>query len=62
LEPHDSFAELIEVKGGLGRVLEHFIPNLRAEIASGVKHDWKVELHKEEDILKAILEKLKRLK
>ena len=43
-------------------VLENFIPNLRAEIASGVKHDWKVELHKEEDILKAILEKLKRLK
>jgi hypothetical protein len=43
-------------------VLEHFIPNLRAEIASGVKHDWKVELHKEEDILKAILEKLKGLK
>jgi len=43
-------------------VLENFIPNLRAEIASGVKHDWKVELHKEEDILKAILEKLKGLK
>ena len=43
-------------------VLENFIPNLRAEIASGVKHDWKVALHKEEDILKAILEKLKGLK
>ncbi len=43
-------------------VLENFIPNLRAEIASGVKHDWKVELHKEEDILKKILEKLKGLK
>ena len=42
-------------------VLENFIPNLRAEIASGVKHDWKVELHKEEDILKAILEKLNGL-
>ncbi len=42
-------------------VLENFIPNLRSEIASGVKHDWKVELHKEEDILKAILEKLKGL-
>ena len=43
-------------------LLEKYIPNLRAEIASGVKHDWKVEMHKEEDILKAILEKLKELK
>lgn len=43
-------------------VIENFIPNLRAEIASGVKHDWKVEMHKEEDTLKVILEKLKGLK
>ncbi|GBD95585.1 hypothetical protein BMS3Abin06_00457 [bacterium BMS3Abin06] len=43
-------------------MLENFIPNLRAEIASGVKHDWKVKLHEEEDILKVVLEKLKGLK
>jgi len=40
-------------------VLENFIPDLRAEIASGVKHDWKIELKNEEAVLKAILEKLK---
>ena len=43
-------------------VLENFIPDLRSEIASGVKHDWKIKLHEEEDILKEILEKLKKLK
>lgn len=39
--------------------LENFIPELRAEIASGVKHDWKVELKDEEAVLKGILERLK---
>ncbi len=43
-------------------VLENSIPELRAEIASGVKHDWRVELKNEEEILKGILEKLKGLK
>ncbi len=43
-------------------VLENFIPDLRAQIASGVKHDWKVKLHEEEEILKAVLEKLKASK
>lgn len=43
-------------------LLENYIPNLRAEIASGVKHDWKIAMHKEEDTLKAVLEKLKELK
>ena len=42
-------------------VLEHFIPELRGEIASGVKHDWKVELKKEKDVLTDILGKLKNL-
>jgi hypothetical protein len=51
-----------EEKDKLILVLENFIPNLRAEIASGVKHDWKVEMHREEDILKTLLEKLKGLK
>jgi len=43
-------------------VLENFIPDLRVQIASGVKHDWRVKLHEEEEILKVILEKLKALK
>jgi len=42
-------------------VLEHFIPELRGEIASGVKHDWKIEMKKERDILTDILGKLKNL-
>ncbi|GBE39715.1 hypothetical protein BMS3Bbin08_02346 [bacterium BMS3Bbin08] len=49
-------------KDMLVMVLENFIPDLRAEIASGVKHEWKIKMHKEEDILKEVLEKLKGLK
>ena len=41
--------------------LENVIPELRGEIASGVKHDWKVELKKEEEILKVLLERLKTI-
>jgi hypothetical protein len=43
-------------------VLERFIPELRGEIASGVKHDWKMEMKKERDILNGILVKLKDMK
>lgn len=39
--------------------LENFIPELRAEIASGVRHDWKIELKDEEALLKGVLERLK---
>jgi hypothetical protein len=39
-------------------VLKDYIPELRGEIASGVKHDFKVELKEEEAVLKGILEKL----
>ena len=42
-------------------VLEYFIPELREEIASGVKHDWKVELKQEKQLLQDILERLKHL-
>jgi hypothetical protein len=42
-------------------VLEHFIPELRGEIASGVKHDWKIQMKKEKNILTDVLEKLKNL-
>lgn len=40
-------------------VLENYLPELRGEIASGVRHDWKIELKAEEVVLKAGIEKLK---
>jgi hypothetical protein len=43
-------------------VLKDYIPELRGEIASGVKHDLKQELKEEEAVLKGILEKLNALK
>jgi hypothetical protein len=43
-------------------VLKDYIPELRGEIASGAKHDFKVELKEEEAVLKGILEKLQALK
>jgi hypothetical protein len=39
-------------------VLKDYIPELRGEIASGAKHDFKLELKDEETVLKGILEKL----
>ena len=39
-------------------VLKDYIPELRGEIASGAKHDFKMELKEEEAVLKGILEKL----
>jgi len=46
----------------LAGVLKDYIPELRGEIASGVKHDFKLELKEEEAVLKGILEKLQALK
>ena len=46
-------------KESLLTVLENVIPELRAEIASGVRHDWKLEMKTEETVLKGILERLK---
>ncbi|MCL5022558.1 MAG: hypothetical protein M1497_04180 [Nitrospirae bacterium] len=43
-------------------VLKDYIPELRGEIASGAKHDFKMELKDEEAVLKGILEKLQALK
>ena len=43
-------------------VLKDYIPELRGEIASGVKHDLKLELKEEEAVLKGILEKINALK
>ena len=43
-------------------VLKDYIPELRGEIASGVKHDLKQELKEEEAVLRGLLEKLNALK
>jgi len=43
-------------------VLNDYIPELRGEIASGGKHDFKEELKEEEEVLKVIREKLIALK
>jgi hypothetical protein len=49
-------------KNALLEVLNDYIPELRGEIASGGKHEFKEELKVEEAVLKAIREKLKSLK
>jgi|GEM_PF-1618035 len=49
-------------KNALVEVLKDYIPELRGEIASGGKHEFKEELKDEEATLKGILEKLKALK
>lgn len=54
---HVDFSDI--EKNTLVSVLERFIPELRGEIASGAKHDWKVEMKKDRDILNSVLVKLK---
>ena len=49
-------------KNALLEVLNDYIPELRGEIASGGKHEFKEELKTEEAVLKAIRDKLKALK
>ena len=49
-------------KNMLVGVLKDYIPELWGEIASGVKHDFKLELKEEEDVLKGIMEKLNGFK
>ena len=49
-------------KNALIEVLKDYIPELRGEIASGGKHNFKEELKVEEAVLKAIVEKLNALK
>ena len=48
--------------GKCRRWVKDYIPELRGEIASGAKHDFKLELKEEEAVLKGILEKLQALK
>ena len=49
-------------KDALIVVLKDYIPELRGEIASGGKHEFKEELKEEETVLKGILDKLNVLK
>jgi hypothetical protein len=52
--------ELTEEEGKIVRhALEVYVSNLREEITKTEKHEWKVGLHNEEDILKEVIEKLK---
>ncbi len=46
-------------KTSLVSVLERYLPELRGEIASGVKHDWKVQMKEEKETLNSILLRLK---
>jgi hypothetical protein len=46
-------------KTSLVSVLERYLPELRGEIASGVKHDWKVQMKEEKETLNSILQRLK---
>jgi hypothetical protein len=39
--------------------LEVYLSNLRAEIVKTEKHEWKAGLHKEQEALETVLEKLK---
>jgi hypothetical protein len=58
----DMNLELTEKeKNALLEVLNDYIPELRGEIASGGKHEFKEELKIEEAVLKAIRDKLKAL-
>jgi hypothetical protein len=49
-------------KNALVAVLKDYLPELRGEIASGGKHEFKEELKEEEVVLKGILDKLNVLK
>jgi len=49
-------------KNALVAVLKDYLPELRGEIASGGKHEFKEELKEEEATLKGLLDKLNMLK
>ena len=48
-------------RDNLVKVLDYFIPELRSEIASGVKHDWKIAMKEEELTLNEVMQRLKEL-
>ena len=49
-------------KNALLAVLKDYLPELRGEIASGGKHEFKEDLKQEESVLKGLIEKLNALK
>ena len=42
----------------LKHALEGYLSELREEIVHTEKHEWRVALHREEEVLKAILDRL----
>jgi hypothetical protein len=42
----------------LHRALQSYISELREEIVHTEKHEWRVELHREEEVLKAVMGRL----
>jgi hypothetical protein len=44
----------------LERILNEYLSNLRAEMAGTERYELRQELHKEEEILKGLLERLDR--
>jgi hypothetical protein len=42
----------------LRRALEGYVSELREEIVHTEKHDWRVALHREEEVLKGIIGRL----
>ncbi len=51
----------VREKNELVLILENYIPDLKHEILSTTKKDWKEEMEKEEEILIRILNKLNRI-
>lgn len=52
--------ELTDEKRDIVRhALEIYLGGLREEIVKTEKHDWKVKLHKEEDVIKETIEAMK---
>lgn len=52
----------VKERDKLVMVLENYIPELRGEIASGVKHDWKIAMKEEKVTLSEVLKRLKQLR
>ena len=44
--------------GVIRHALETYLSNLRVEIVKTEKHEWKKELHEEEDIIKDVLSRM----
>ena len=51
----------VEIKDSEEKVIKHALEvyrsNLRGEIVKTDNHEWKKELHKEEDLVKEVLER-----